>query len=225
MYDVTVTICCYKQKIWLNACLRSLATQTMSKNKFEVIVVNDDPEAEIASICDSFKDTINIRLINNKENIGLSSSLNKALKISRGRYFCRVDCDDYVSSDFLYILSLYLKHNKNVQAVSCDYIKVNDKGEILSRHDHCDEQIACGVMFTYESLLQVGFYDERWKMREGHDLMKRFLEAGNNIHHLKFSFYRYRIHGNNRTITNQDELKEYDKIVKNSFKKKINVVS
>ena len=43
MYQVTVGICCYKQKKWLHRCLRSLCSQTFDKNQFEVIIVNDDP--------------------------------------------------------------------------------------------------------------------------------------------------------------------------------------
>ena len=43
MYEVVVAICCYKQKHWLHRCLRSLSVQTMNKDKYEVVVVNDDP--------------------------------------------------------------------------------------------------------------------------------------------------------------------------------------
>ena len=99
MYKVTVGICCYKQKKWLHRCLRSLASQKLSKENFEVIVVNDDPEEDISDICNNsiFSEVLNIRLIENKKNLGLPSSLNKILSNSLGRYFVRVDSDDYVS--------------------------------------------------------------------------------------------------------------------------------
>ena len=41
MYKVTVGICCYKQKDWLYRSLRSLASQTMSKEEYEVVVDNN----------------------------------------------------------------------------------------------------------------------------------------------------------------------------------------
>ena len=125
MYQVTVGICCYKQKKWLHRCLRSLASQTFTKNLFEVIVVNDDPTEKLEEICKTMKKHLNITLINNSENIGLPKSLNKILKIAKGRYFTRVDSDDFVSKHFLYMLHTYLFSNRKIQAVACDYKKVH----------------------------------------------------------------------------------------------------
>ena len=43
MYEITVAVCVYKQKEWLHRCLRSLNSQTLEKSRYEVVVVNDDP--------------------------------------------------------------------------------------------------------------------------------------------------------------------------------------
>tara|TARA_Y100000310_G_C20604380_1_gene774755 strand:+ start:374 stop:1048 length:675 start_codon:yes stop_codon:yes gene_type:complete len=218
MYEITVGICCYNQKRWLHRCLRSLSTQTIDKDKFEVILVNDDPESNLDDIIQVFMPHLNIKLVNNEINIGLSMSLNKILKQATGRYFVRVDSDDYVSTHFLNILSVFLylnsgprvmDSNANYQAVKCDYFKTNDTGRLLSRHSSKDEPIACGVMFNYEALCNVGFYNEKFKMREGHELMKRF-EKKYEIGNLNMPLYKYRIHDSNRT-KNIDELEKYDK--------------
>ena len=83
-------------------------------------------------LIDTFKSYIYIRVIDNDKNLGLPSSLNKILKTSIARYFVRVDCDDYVSSHFLYVLSKFLESNTGSRrlnlkydylAVSCDYFK------------------------------------------------------------------------------------------------------
>jgi len=208
MYKITVGICCYKQKEWLYRCLRSLVSQTMDKDEFEVIVVNDGSEEKLEDVCELMQEHLNIKLINNEKNVGLPSSLNKILKNSLGRYFVRVDCDDYVSKYFLHILALFLDMNRNLQATFCDYLKVNAVGNTIGRCDAQKEPIACGVMMTYESLCNIDFYNESFKMREGHELMKRFKEKY-RIHHVKLPLYRYRIHENNRT-RNEDELKKYD---------------
>ena len=50
MYEITVGVCCYKQKEWLHRCLRSLSNQTLDKSKFEVVIVNDDPEERLKII-------------------------------------------------------------------------------------------------------------------------------------------------------------------------------
>ena len=215
MYQVTVGICCYKQKKWLHRCLRSLASQTFTKNLFEVIVVNDDPTEKLEEICKTMKKHLNITLINNSENIGLPKSLNKILKIAKGRYFTRVDSDDFVSKHFLYMLHTYLFSNRKIQAVACDYKKVNEVGENINIHCSAKKNfIACGVMFTYESLCDLEFYNENFKMREGHELIKRFTEKY-KLEYLKIPLYRYRIHSTNRT-KNKEATKKFDCLLENN---------
>ena len=215
MYKVTIGICCYKQKKWLHRCLRSLCSQTLDKDKFEIVIVNDDPGDCLDDVIENLEGILNIRVINNIQNMGLPGSLNKILKVALGRYFVRVDCDDYVSKDFLYMLYTFLNQNsgtmlgENYQAVASDYFKVDDVGRIITRHSWEEEFIACGVMFTYESLASIGFYDENFRMREGHELMKRFKEKY-NVYSLKIPLYKYRIHGENRT-NNKKETNQYDK--------------
>lgn len=210
MYKITVGICCYQQKRWLYRCLRSLASQNFPHKDFEVIIVNDEPGEDLRDVCDSFEmdQVLNIRLLNNASNLGLPGSLNRILKVARGQYFVRVDADDYVSRHFLYILSLFLDMNREYQAVTCDYKKVCEVGTSISNHKFTDDPIACGVMFTYESLCNLDFYSEEYKMREGHELLKRFQEKY-RICHLPFSLYRYRMHESNRTL-NATEVAKYD---------------
>ena len=79
MYDVTVAVCVYQQKNCLHRCLRSLSTQTMDKSKYQVIVVNDDPNERLEDVIEVFEEHLNIKLINNGKNLGLPTSLNKIL--------------------------------------------------------------------------------------------------------------------------------------------------
>ena len=215
MVDITVAICCYKQKKWLHRCLRSLANQTIDPSCFEVVIVNDDPDPEfgLEEICDSMKAQLNIRLINNSKNLGLPESLNKILNIMKGRFFVRVDSDDYVSEHFLYMLSCFLKMNENFQGVFCDYKKVDKVGRRIETCSAKEFPIACGVMYTYESLCEVGFYNENFKMREGHELLKRYKQKY-DLFHMNVPLYRYRIHEENRTKDKQ-RLKNYDSMLYN----------
>ena len=214
MYKITVGISCYKQKEWLYRCLRSLADQTISHDDFEVIIVDDDPSTDLRDVCSLMGDVLNIKLIENEKNLGLPASLNEILRNARGQYFVRVDSDDYVSRHFLYMLLTYIAMNREYQAVSCDYKRVNEIGETIGRFSSKDDPIACGTMFTYESLCSVGFYDEEYKMREGHDLMSRFKERY-KLAHLAVPLYRYRIHKNNRT-SDVEEVTLYDKKLEQS---------
>ncbi|QEF99634.1 Putative glycosyltransferase EpsH [Stieleria maiorica] len=210
MFKITVGVCCYRQKQWLYRCLRSLSSQTLPHDQFEVLLVNDEPDEDLSDVQECFEEdsAFNIRLINNKQNLGLPGSLNQILRRSRGQYFVRVDADDYVSRHFLFVLSLFLDMNRTYQAVTCDYRKVNEVGTPLETLKFQDEPIACGIMYTYEALCNLNFYNEEFKMREGHDLLNRFSEKY-CVMHLPFPLYRYRIHDSNRTH-NADEVRRYD---------------
>tara|TARA_R110002020_G_scaffold338742_5_gene554047 strand:- start:72 stop:722 length:651 start_codon:yes stop_codon:yes gene_type:complete len=212
MFEITVGISCHKQKKWLYRCLRSLGDQTLDKRLFEVIIVNDDPSEDLDEVCMPMKDHLNIKLINNKKNLGLPKSLNKILKTAKGRYFVRVDSDDFVSKHFLYMLYTYIFMNRSIQAVACDYKKVDEVGINLDNHCSIEKDfIACGVMFTYESLCDLNFYNEEYKMREGHELISRFKKKY-KIEFLKVPLYRYRIHSKNRT-KNKKNLQKYDSLL------------
>ena len=117
-----------------------------------------------------------------------------------------------MSKHFLSSLSLFLDMNRSYQAIACDYSKVNEVGVLVENCSAKKNPIACAVMFTYESLCDINFYDENYQMREGHDLINRFLKKF-KLFYLPMPLYRYRIHSQNRT-NNAGKVKKYDKMLK-----------
>ena len=119
--------------------MRSLLSQTIPMKDYEIIIIDD------SSIDNTFQLLVilkNIRLIKNKENIGLPASLNKGIKASNSPYIVRVDSDDYVNEKFLMYLSDFISENPSFDAVSSDYLIVNDKEEVLKREDSLIKPIA-----------------------------------------------------------------------------------
>lgn len=79
---------------WIQESIDSILQQTYTD--FEFIIINDNPERK--ELCDfltkfAAKDSRMV-LIQNETNIGLTKSLNKGLKKSRGEYIARMDADD-----------------------------------------------------------------------------------------------------------------------------------
>ena len=101
--------------------------------------------------------------------------------------------------------------NREYQAVATDYYLVNNDEIIIKKVNWLDEEIACGVMFRKECLFDIGLYNEKFKMREGHELKKRF-EKKYKIGHLEFPLYKYRSHEKNRT-RNKIKLKKFNKLL------------
>ena len=94
-FDVSVLMCIYSEPLdWIEHSINSILEQTYTK--FEFIIVNDNPTRnELNHLLEKYriKDS-RIILINNIENIGLTKSLNNALKIAQGHYIVRMDADD-----------------------------------------------------------------------------------------------------------------------------------
>jgi len=213
--SISVIVCSYNHERWISRCLRSIINQNnIQNNDFEVIIVNDASEDNTKNALKTFDNINNLNIINNEINLGLPQCLNNAIKLSKGRYIVRVDSDDYVSDNFLYFLKLFMDNNRHYDAIACDYKKMDTNENEISRHNALLEQIACGVMFRKETLIDLGLYNTNFKMREGHELKERFLKNNKKLGRLEMPFYKYRQHDNNRT-KNRELLKEYDEKLKN----------
>ena len=214
MNKVSVIIAAYNQEKYIGRCLRSLLQQNLSNDLYEIIIVNDASDDRTSYALDLFCDPRKsiIKVINNKNNLGLPSSLNKAIKFSDSKYIVRVDSDDWVSKDFLKILYTFLENNSYMKAIACDYTITNDKEEILERKNCHNDPIACGIMFRKEKILEIGLYDENFYWHEDKDLRIRF-EKKYKIHRLELPLYRYRKHSSNMT-NNQNSVNLYNQKLK-----------
>lgn len=197
--DISVIVSCHNHDKWIERCIRSLAHQEdLPRSSYEIIVVNDGSTDHTSAVLDNLRVVQQLRVIQNEENLGLPSSLNKALRMALGRYVVRVDSDDYVARRFLSLMKLFLDMNRQYQAVAVDYVKVDEFENVVERVNCLEHEIACGIMFRKECLFDVGLYDDSFQMREGHELRRRF-ERRFRVARLEFPLYKYRHHGTNRT--------------------------
>jgi len=102
--EIYVVVTNYNYGRYLGRCLRSLFAQSVERDKFEIIVVDDASTDDSSSILETFRE--NIRTTFNQTNRGLAYSANNGILMARGRYVVRVDADDYVHRDFIKSLLL-----------------------------------------------------------------------------------------------------------------------
>ena len=211
---ISVIIPTYNQSEFLGRCLRSILDQIIPKEEYEIIVINDGSNDKTSKVLKIYEKEISI--VENKENKGLPYSINKGIKRSKGRFVVRLDSDDYVNTNFLYFLKIFLIENTSIDAVSCDYFIVNDQEEILSRRNSAKDPIGCGIMFRLEQLINLGLYDENFLVHEDKDLRLRFNEKY-KVFRIPLPLYRYRKHQNN--ITNDlKKMKSHYKKLKRKHK-------
>ena len=131
--EATVVVTCFNYNLWLHRCLRSLLNQQyISPEQYEIIFVDDgSTDASIAVALHYSKKFSNFQILTNINNQGLPLACNKAIESSYGRYVVRVDADDYVARNFLYLGCKFLEKNKQYQAVACDYIEIDENEDTI----------------------------------------------------------------------------------------------
>ena len=190
MPKVSIIIAARNSGKYIERAIRSCLNQRF--DDFEVIVVNDSSHDNTRQVASLFGDSIKLINIARKE-IGCGTPSNIGIKASKSQYIVRVDSDDFVSPELLYIEYMFLEQNKWLDAVACDYYVVDENESILYRAEPETYPIACGVMFRKDRFIDIGLYDESICVGEEVELMERFL-LKNNVYNIPLPLYRYYKH-------------------------------
>ena len=145
---VSVLMCCYREpENYLELAIESILNQTYEN--LELLLVVDDPRNRMAwQIVRNYSSADNrIVPIFNEENIGLTSSLNKAIHYAKGEYFCRMDSDDISNKERIEEQLSYLLANRlDLVGSFLDVI-----GEFRRNHDLSRRH--CGTTTVFRILL------------------------------------------------------------------------
>jgi glycosyltransferase involved in cell wall biosynthesis len=196
MIEVSVIITNHNYSKYLNRSIRSAFVQNFQVDKYEIIVVDDQSDDWSKEIINSYGKLI--RPIFLDKNVGLAASRNIGIKAAVGKYILFLDADDYLNRDITFVGYIFLESNLDWDAVAFDYFLIDDDEVIIGRNSCSDMPIACGIMFRKEKLMEIGMYDESFKMHEDKDLQIRFIQKF-IIHHIELPLYRYRHHNSNMT--------------------------
>lgn len=117
--DLSIIIVNYNVKEFLENSLQSILKAT-SRISYEIIVVdNASDDGSIELIKSKFPE---VKLIENKENIGFSRANNIALNIARGKYFLLLNPDTIVEEDTFETMLKFFDENKDVGLAGCKII-------------------------------------------------------------------------------------------------------
>jgi glycosyltransferase involved in cell wall biosynthesis len=195
--DISVVVTNYNYGKYIRRCLRSLLSQEIERGKYEIIVVDDHSTDDSVQALETFQTSGEIKLVVNKRNIGVGASARIGVDHARGKFFVRVDADDYVQPPFLSMLFNFLRFCPQYVGVSCDYFLTDNDERILSVESFEANGLACGLMLRTSHLERVGSYNKKRKVFEDDDLFSR-LDRG-KIFHLPVPLYNYVKHGKSLT--------------------------
>ena len=207
---ISIIITSYNYDRYIERAIRSCLNQSLSRNEYEIIVVDDASVDNTRQVLLNYKE--DIRVISLEKNSGLSVARNIGIKNAKGQFVLFLDADDYIQGDMLLIQKTFLSENSRLHAVSVDYIKVNEFGDHIEWVSAEKKPIACGIMFRKDLLFDIGLYDETFRAREEQDLRIRF-EKKYEIYNIILPLYRYRMHQKNLT-KNKKEMNKYSRKLK-----------
>lgn len=207
---VSLVLSYYNEKeSWLRQCINSILNQTFTD--YEIIIIIDNPTIErkindyLLNLEDMFD---NIHVIKNDVNIGLALSLNKGIKVAKGKYIARMDADDICRSDRLEKELLFLKmgnydmvfSNKNV--IGEDSQLIDTAKPYMFGNENINNILTLyncvvhpSVLIRKEVILKLGGYRD-FKQAQDYDLWLRLLSNNYKIGVLDEPLIDYRIREN-----------------------------
>ena len=131
---VSVIIPIYNVEQYIERCARSLMEQTM-KDGIEFIFVNDctpDKSVQILErVVSDYPERVNqVFVVNNSNNIGVTETRKKGIKVAKGEYIGWCDGDDWCDNEMFQEMYNVAVHSSS-DIVVCDYWNV--EGETMIR--------------------------------------------------------------------------------------------
>lgn len=195
--SVSVLICTYNSAGTLPAALRSLEAQTLARERFEVLVVDDGS----GDATEEAVGTSRVRYLRNTSNLGLPASCNRGLEEATGEYFIRLDADDRFEPGILAAMLPWLEAGVT-DFVSCDRYEIETmtgaRREVRIEGFDIYKLIAIGVMMRRDLLREIGGYQSLFW--EEYDLFIRYLlKSGKAPHHLNKPLLTQTLHPGSMT--------------------------
>lgn len=232
MIKISVLMSVYNTNVnYLTESIESILNQTY--RDFEFIIVNDGSQKPyIQKVLEKYgrKDS-RIVILENKENLGLTKSLNRGLRIARGEYIARMDSDDISVSDRFERQIDYLEKHKEVSVLGSRVKKIGEKqtGENRYYIDYtqgCYERFRIKMFFrnvgpVHPSIMirrafleKYGIsYKETIRKAQDYSFYMDCIMNGGKIYNYPEILLYYRLHRNQITVKDNSEQNEYAKTV------------
>ncbi len=195
--------------VHLREMIESILNQTFTD--FEFLILNDSPNnTEIEDIVKSYKDK-RIKYSKNEQNMGITPSRNKLLKMARGEYVAIFDHDDISVPERLALCVEYLDKNPHVGVVS-GWLQYFGTDNNIWKTPEYDTDIKiiltndCSVAHTAAMIRKSVLadnnieYEEYYTPAEDYRLWARLMDV-THFHNLQTVLVKYRWFGNNTSAT------------------------
>lgn len=188
---VSIIVSIYDSNKTLSKMIDSVLNQTYTD--FELILINDGSKDNSLNIMKDYLQKDKRIVLIDKENSGLTKSLNIGLKKAKGRYLARLDADDEWFSTKLEKQIKFLEDNLEYVLIGTSYNEIDDNNKIIYKkqrtsllcsHSEILDNITkfnpffhSSVVFRRIVLETVGFYNEDYKYTQDYEYWIRIMST------------------------------------------------
>ena len=207
---VSIVIPCYNHEAFVQESIQSVIDQTY-KN-IELIIIDDGSKdssiVKIEEMLEQCRDRFTRFEFRHRPNIGLSATLNEALKWCQGEYYAAIASDDIILPKKTEIQVKFLNKHKKVVAVFGGIQIIDSNNQVISTKlgknksypfnkiiMHKFDLAALTQMIRLESIKNVGGYNDNMLIEDWYMWLK--LSEIGKIYHIKKLLASYRVHDNN----------------------------
>ena len=203
MPKVSVVMSVYNGELYLKESIESILNQTFTN--FEFIIINDGSTDDTPQILDEYRSKDNRIKIINQENIGLTKSLNKGIRLSKGEYIARQDADDLSKPERFTKQVKVLDQNPHLSAVFAINNFIDEHGNYLcTKQLPSNQRVKCllkyanplihgTAMLRKADFQKIGWYDEKYRVGQDRVLWKKMVSSGLYFDIIREVLYNYRL--------------------------------
>lgn len=234
--SVSVLMANYNKERFIVDAVQSVLNQTLAD--FELIIVDDESTDGSLAIVKNFQKTdARVRVLTNAKNAGTAASLNKAMKVASGQYFCLIDSDDLFKRERLEKMVEGLGGRSDCIAFT-DIFRIDEAGETIKKSYLGTERLppegdAYGyllrnwiwglstMMFPASAIQKIGYIDETFTWGLDLDFVLRLAEKYRVVL-VPEALYGYRAHDDSMTSLTSSKSKgeAYCKILDSNLKRR-----
>ena len=124
--DFSLVITNYNRERFIDRAIRSCLMQIILRRPIEIIVVDDASTDGSLDIIREFSH--DVQVFEQDRNQGVAAASNVGLANASGRYWMRVDADDFLNTYACAFLGSILDENPDIDFVYCDHHRVDLRG-------------------------------------------------------------------------------------------------
>jgi len=212
MPKVSIVLPTYNGEKYLRESVDSVIKQTFTD--WELIIVNDCSIDSTPQIAEEYaKNDSRIRVLHNKTNQKLPSSLNIGFREAKGDFLTWTSDDNLYLPTAIEKLYSYLMSNDDIYMVCSNMNLIDSDGDIIGPNIPYDpieiymnNSVGASFMYRRDVLDEVGEYDTSKFLVEDHDYWLRILFKYGKIGYIGENLYLYRTHPDSLTTTRKKDV-------------------